>query len=118
MLRKCGVYMKSATLFVKELANTLHSHSYPDESLAAMADQLRAFTPEVLRASVALPPAGAGQEVMYELAEDVQSGLVLYLVSDAPGIVSPPHAHGTWAIIAGVDGVELNKLYRITDRQR
>jgi predicted metal-dependent enzyme (double-stranded beta helix superfamily) len=51
------------------------------------------------------------------LAEDARSGIALYLVSDAPGTVSPPHEHRTWAVIAGIRGVEANTLYRIIDSE-
>ena len=39
----------------------------------------------------------------------------LYLVSDKPGIKSPPHTHDTWAVIVGIRGIEENILYNVID---
>jgi len=52
-----------------------------------------------------------GEERLHEVA--VAPGEAsLYLVSDGEGVVSPPHGHGTWAVIAGIRGREANVLYR------
>lgn len=55
--------------------------------------------------------AGLGQELLYPLAVDGAGGPSLYLVSDAPGVMSPPHEHQTWAVIVGLSGVETNTLF-------
>lgn len=55
--------------------------------------------------------ASPGDECLHEVA--VTPGLAsLYLVSDGAGVVSPPHGHGTWAVIAGIHGNEANMMYR------
>jgi predicted metal-dependent enzyme (double-stranded beta helix superfamily) len=57
------------------------------------------------------PAALPGEELLYELA--VSPGCAsLYLVSDGSGVISPPHEHGTWAVIAGLRGKEANCLYQ------
>ncbi len=55
--------------------------------------------------------AGAGEELLHPLARAGDDGPALYLVSDGAGVVSPPHGHDTWAIIAGIRGIEVNVLY-------
>ena len=50
---------------------------------------------------------------VYELSEDPDGRFALYASAARPGHAQPPHDHTTWACIAGVEGVELNRLYRI-----
>jgi predicted metal-dependent enzyme (double-stranded beta helix superfamily) len=58
----------------------------------------------------AFPEAVDGQELVYPLhvAENAPS---LYLVSDAAGVASAPHEHPTWAVIAGISGNEVNRIF-------
>jgi uncharacterized protein (TIGR03067 family) len=111
-----GLAVKAITEFLKTTATTLHERGVSSASLADVADDLRK-----LAVGLALPPSDfrpAGEDLVYELGEDPHVGIALYLVSDAPGTVSPPHGHLTWAVIAGVRGFEANTLYRITDARR
>jgi predicted metal-dependent enzyme (double-stranded beta helix superfamily) len=39
-------------------------------------------------------------------------------VSWLPHRGAPPHDHGTWAVLAGVDGTERNELYERVDDRR
>lgn len=57
--------------------------------------------------------AAAGQEQLHALAHSPDNGPALYLVSDGATVVSPPHAHGTWAVIAGIRGCEVNHRYAL-----
>jgi predicted metal-dependent enzyme (double-stranded beta helix superfamily) len=50
----------------------------------------------------------------YRLNPD-ENGLALYLNSLLPGKTTIPHNHDTWAVIAAIDGEELNRVYRRTD---
>jgi predicted metal-dependent enzyme (double-stranded beta helix superfamily) len=61
--------------------------------------------------------ARPGEELLYSLACSERLGTSLYLVSDGPGVTSPPHEHTTWAVIVGMQGIERNTLYRQVDRQ-
>ncbi|ABE36998.1 cysteine dioxygenase type I family protein [Paraburkholderia xenovorans LB400] len=47
-----------------------------------------------------------------------EDGLALYLNSLLPGKTTIPHNHDTWAVIAAIDGAELNRIYRRTDDGR
>ena len=53
------------------------------------------------------------------LHEEADHSLAVFLVAWLPGRGTPPHDHGTWAVVAGVEGVERNTWYqRIDDRSR
>lgn len=55
--------------------------------------------------------ASRGEALLYPLAVSPSGGPSLYLVSDGPAVASPPHAHKTWAVIAGIRGCEVNRRY-------
>lgn len=60
---------------------------------------------------LSLPKAAGQQELLYPL--HVAPGEpALYLVSDGPGVASPPHEHATWAVIVGLSGNERNVIYQ------
>lgn len=62
-----------------------------------------------------LPEAGPGQEFLHPLAVSPVGGPSIYLVSDGPGVTSPPHEHQTWAVIAGIRGCEINTRFERLD---
>lgn len=48
---------------------------------------------------------------MYELWRDQRDAVTLYASVAPAGLETPPHNHGTWAVIAGVRGIESNDFY-------
>ena len=53
------------------------------------------------------------------LHEEADHSLAVILVNWLPGRGTPPHDHGTWAVVAGIEGVERNVRYqRLDDRTR
>lgn len=53
------------------------------------------------------------------LHEEPDHTLAVFAVSWLPGRGTPPHDHGTWAVVAGVHGPELNRFFeRIDDRSQ
>ena len=51
------------------------------------------------------------------LHEEADHSLAVILVNWLPDRGTPPHDHGTWAVVAGIEGVEHNVRYkRIDDR--
>jgi predicted metal-dependent enzyme (double-stranded beta helix superfamily) len=55
------------------------------------------------------PQQGFGVHVLHE---EPNHGPWLVAVSWLPHHGAPPHNHGTWAVIAGIDGAERNILWR------
>ncbi|GJL81865.1 MAG: cupin [marine bacterium B5-7] len=51
----------------------------------------------------------------YMLHEEPDHALAVFVVNWMPGRGAPPHDHGTWAVIAGVEGVERNVRYKRVD---
>ncbi len=61
------------------------------------------------------PPPGEKASRRYLLQQDPDGRFAMYLNALNPGNESKPHDHTTWAVIAAVDGQELNRVYRRTD---
>lgn len=62
------------------------------------------------------PEQGFGVHVLHEEPDHT---LAVFLVAWEPGKGAPPHDHGTWAVVAGVEGDERNIVYqRVDDRSR
>jgi predicted metal-dependent enzyme (double-stranded beta helix superfamily) len=49
------------------------------------------------------------------LHEEPDHTLTVFAVAWAPGHGTPPHDHGTWAVVCGVDGEERNVRYKRLD---
>lgn len=58
------------------------------------------------------PEQGFGAHLLHE---EPDHQLSVFAASWLPGRGAPPHDHGTWAIVVGVDGSEKNVLYERTD---
>lgn len=68
---------------------------------------------ELFSAEAFPPPADPTRDSnMYELCRDDRGETTLYVSVAPPGLETPPHDHGTWAVIAGVRGTEANVFYR------
>lgn len=90
-------------------------------------DILRRVRPLALKAAAArhtwLTPRlyTAGEEQGFGahiLHEEADHSLAVMAIAWLPDRGAPPHDHGTWAVIAGVDGPERNDFYqRIDDGQ-
>lgn len=62
------------------------------------------------------PEQGFGVHLLHE---DSDHSLAVFAVSWLPGRGTPPHDHGTWAVVVGVDGVEHDIRYdRLDDGSR
>ncbi len=57
------------------------------------------------------PPPDAGGAQMYRIAQNDDDEVTLYVQSVGGGVSAPPHEHQTWAVIVGMHGQELNRLY-------
>lgn len=62
------------------------------------------------------PDQGFGVHLLHEEPDHT---LAIFAVSWLPNRGTPPHDHGTWAVVAGVDGPEKNVFWeRVDDRRR
>lgn len=52
---------------------------------------------------------------LYVLHEEEDHTLMVFAACFRPGRVTPIHDHGTWAVVAGVEGEEKNTIYVRTD---
>jgi predicted metal-dependent enzyme (double-stranded beta helix superfamily) len=52
---------------------------------------------------------------MYVLHEEHDHQLAVFVVSWLPGSGTPPHDHGTWAVVVGIEGVERNTFWKRLD---
>ena len=57
------------------------------------------------------PPDAPGASVSYRIAQNEDDELALYVQCVGDGTAAPPHEHRTWAVIVGMRGQELNRLY-------
>jgi predicted metal-dependent enzyme (double-stranded beta helix superfamily) len=57
------------------------------------------------------PPDTPGASVSYRIAQNDDDELALYVQCVGDGTSAPPHEHRTWAVIVGMRGQELNRLY-------
>lgn len=55
--------------------------------------------------------------VAYRLNREDGTDRALYLSLALPGKSSPPHNHKNWAILVGLKGVEINRLYKADPEQ-
>jgi predicted metal-dependent enzyme (double-stranded beta helix superfamily) len=60
-------------------------------------------------------PAPDKPAAIYLISADEGDRFALYLVCASPGTGSPPHDHTTWAVIAGLDGEEENRIWERVD---
>lgn len=63
-----------------------------------------------------LPARDSGTaNCLYRVSEDADHQYALYINVSHPGKSSAPHNHTTWAVVVGVLGDELNRLYERVD---
>jgi predicted metal-dependent enzyme (double-stranded beta helix superfamily) len=87
-------------------------------ALEAIRDELmRLAGQEHLFPSAEFPPPPAGEQGSrrYLLHEDPGNRFALYLIALNPGNETRPHDHTTWAVVAAVEGQELNRVYERLD---
>jgi predicted metal-dependent enzyme (double-stranded beta helix superfamily) len=49
------------------------------------------------------------------LHEESDHTLAVFAIAWLPGRGAPPHNHGTWAVVSGVDGLETNTFWKRLD---
>ena len=61
------------------------------------------------------PPPGEKSSRRYLMRQDADGRFAMYMNALNPGNETRPHDHTTWAVVAAVEGQELNRVYRRTD---
>jgi predicted metal-dependent enzyme (double-stranded beta helix superfamily) len=88
-------------------------------ALDAISERLQALAAdhaELFSAADFPPPqAGSGDTSTRYRLNPGEDGFALYLNSLLPGKTTIPHNHDTWAVIAALEGEELNRVYKRTD---
>ncbi|PCF95577.1 cysteine dioxygenase family protein [Vreelandella nigrificans] len=85
-------------------------------NIAALLDALAERQDLFNLANFPAPVAGSGSAATrYRLNDDGDDAPTLYLNAMLPGRKTIPHNHETWAVIAAVQGQELNRVYRRLD---
>jgi predicted metal-dependent enzyme (double-stranded beta helix superfamily) len=88
------------------------------EELGRTANELRDLAMQVHWDAKRFPTATPGKLLMRDVVISPDGGPSLYLVSESPGVVDPPHEHCTWTIVIGIQGCELNTMYTIVDESK
>ena len=69
-----------------------------------------------LRSHMCVPNDGPdASAAIHRLHEEPDHSLGIFVVTWLPGDETPPHDHGTWAVIAGLDGHETNYWWQRVD---
>jgi len=106
--------------FVGEMRGVVGSSATEDELIARLCPLVQRFagsgTWRETRQYEVHPQQGFGVHLLHE---EPDHSLAVFAVSWRPGGGTPPHDHGDWGIVVGVDGAEKNVFWeRIDDRTR
>ncbi len=106
--------VRTSMASIKEIIN---AQGVNREALAEVKDILAAMTHESALFSEAEFPTPKPEEVakIYLLADEAGGDFSLYLISVLPLGPSPIHDHGTFAVIAGLEGEEENTVFKRLD---
>jgi predicted metal-dependent enzyme (double-stranded beta helix superfamily) len=95
----------------------------PDEAgmilaVPDLARRLLRYQHNWLRDSMCVPDSAPGRAGTFMLHEEPDHSLAIVVVTWLPGEETPPHDHGTWAVIAGLRGRETNHWWKRMDDGR
>ena len=68
-----------------------------------------------LRSSMCKPGEGDDRVGIYKLHAEPDNSLAVFVVTRPPGDETSPHDHGTWTVIAGLDGWETQHRWKRLD---
>lgn len=86
------------------------------QAVPALAKRLVLARHNWLRPHMCVPNREPGASAaIHPLHEEADHSLAVFVVTWQPGDETPPHDHGTWAVIAGLDGHETNHWWKRLD---
>lgn len=102
---------------VERVRRIEHEQGITRQALAAIeAELVQLSTSKTLFGVDHFPNPEPGTSArLYLLSEDNDGRFPLYLTCALPGGAVRPHNHGTWAVVAGLDGCEENCFYEIVE---
>ena len=115
-----GTSSYSLTEYVEDLRRITRETSNEDEIIGRVGPLAQRLTLDKAwlqqKHYEANPEQGFGTFLLHE---EPDHSLAVLVINWLPGRGAPPHDHGTWAVVAGVDGLETNVSYRrVDDRAR
>lgn len=108
---------QSAHDLIRETKSILGGAGPDRERLAAISAALTALAgkPELWNDADFPEPNETEKQNRFQIAQDPDTGITLYLNVMRPGKKIPPHNHTTWACVSAVEGSEINTLYTRTN---
>lgn len=102
---------------VHDIRTVVESEGITTTTLRQVKQRLLELATKTILFNTKLFPVQKGDNTssLYLLYEDENHEFSFYVVSEILGNLSPPHDHTTWAVIAGIEGEELNKFYERMD---
>ena len=114
-----GERQAAVTALLDHVPHIVAKQGVTRAALDAISERLQALAvdhTELFSAADFPPPqAGSGDTSTRYRLNPGEDGFALYLNSLLPGKTTIPHNHDTWAVIAALDGEELNRVYKRTD---
>ncbi len=109
-----GYSVKQLVDDLRDLAREGRDDAAMAEAVPDLAKRLVLMKHNWLRSHMCV--AGGGNAAgIYALHEEPDHSLAIFVVTWLPGDETPPHDHGTWAVIAGLDGHETNHWWKRLD---
>ena len=98
---------------VKDIRSMISSNGVTRSTLSEVKARLLelATHQELFNTDIFPVQNGDNESSLYLLSEDINHEYAFYALSEIRGKMTPPHDHTTWAVIAGIEGEELNKFY-------
>ena len=85
------------------------------EEVSGLVKRLVMMKHNWLRPSMQVPSGDITQASIYQLHEEPDHSLAVFVVTWPPGEETRPHEHRTWAVVGGLDGWETQHLWKRLD---
>ena len=109
-----GYSLKNLVSDLKGLRDRGHDDAAMAQAVPDLAKRLALVKHNWLRPWMCAPgPASAAG--IHTLHEEPDHSLAIFVVTWMPGDETPPHDHGTWAVIGGLEGHETNHWWKRCD---